>query len=68
MSKIEFQLNLFKGSEFLDIPNMQKNFLSESSAKTAIKHSKVLLQKHGATHFEIIEHRESFNSKGKFTI
>lgn len=64
----DFQLKLFKGSEYFDIPNMQKIFLDEKTAKASIKHSLVQFRKYGVTHYEIIEHHESFKSKGKFTI
>lgn len=64
----DFQLKLFKGDGFLEIENMQKNFLDYKSAKASIKHSKVILLKHGVTHYEIVEHHESFKSKGRFQI
>lgn len=68
MSNITFKLTLFKNQEQYVIPNMQIVFLSEQNAKASIKHSKMVLQKHGVTHYEIVEHHESFILKGKFTI
>ena len=63
--KTEYQLKFYKGEEYLDIPNMQTVFLSEANAKKAIGFSRMTIRRYGATHYEIVVHKESFESKGK---
>lgn len=66
MNNLKFVLNLYKNGEFVPVPdNMQKIFFNEDALKNAVRHSKFYLKKLGITHYEAIEHRESFKSKGK---
>ena len=63
-----FELIFYQGLSPITIPNMQIRFLSEKSAKDSVKFAKLQLKKHGISDYEIILHKESFESKGVFKL
>lgn len=63
-----FELIFYKGIQPITIQNIQTSFLSEQSAKTSVKFAKLQLRKLGVTEYEIVLHKESFDSKGVFKL